>query len=118
MHYLVAFLTGGQPDKFNLSPKKTADGGYVLGYVTFIPAWYNAPIIGLAPLLLVPLGFAAYLSGVDGGLVEKLGWGIAAGTCLNGSVPSRTDLSFIIRYPAWLLISGFAGFLYFSPNPI
>lgn len=117
-HYLVALLTKGRPDKFNLSPQKTGEGGYVLGYVTFVPTWYNAPIIGLAPLLLVLLAWWAYLSGAEAGFAEKLAWGLVAGTCLNGGLPSRADLSFVIRYPFWLAIATLGGFLYVSPEAL
>jgi hypothetical protein len=117
-HYLMALVTKGRPDKFNLSPQKTADGGYVLGYVTFVPTWYNAPIVGLAPLLLVPLAGLAYLAGAEAAFTGKVLWGLLAGTCLNGGIPSRVDLAFVIRYPFWLLVALFVGVLYFSPRTL
>jgi hypothetical protein len=115
-HYLVAIVTYGRPDKFNIYPQKTEDGGYVLGYVTFVPTWYNAPIIGLAPLLLFPLAWLSYAAGVDSDFTGKLIYGALAGTCLNGGVPSGVDLSFIYRYPMWLLVSIFGAVTYYFPD--
>lgn len=117
MHYLVALLTNGKPDKFRLSPQKT-ENGYVLGYVTFVPAWYNAALIGLAPMLLLPLAWLSYLFASDVGFAEKLWLGAFAGACLNGSIPSSVDLNFVVRYPVWLIASILLAVAHFSPGTL
>lgn len=50
-HLMMALLSYGRPSSFSIIPKKENDR-YVLGSVEFIPTWYNAFIISMAPLIL------------------------------------------------------------------
>lgn len=60
-HWGVAVITNGKPTFPSLSFKHTRDG-VMLGQVVFKnPRWYNAALIALAPLLLLPLVVWLYI---------------------------------------------------------
>jgi len=57
-HFIVAWITRGNPCWISIIPKKEDDGSWTLGYVAFSNGtWYNQTIIALAPLLLFPFAF-------------------------------------------------------------
>ena len=56
LHWLVAFVTNGQPKGISVWPKRSPDGGWVLGAVGVANfRWYNALLIGIAPVLGIVL---------------------------------------------------------------
>jgi len=134
-HYLACLLTGTKVSRFAaFSPRRAADGRLVLGYVRHERrAFPIGAVIGLAPILLNPLGILLVtalitpltLSEVADPSLETLKNGLAgrflAETPLLaavwaylslslalGSVPSREDLSSL---PAVLLVFGGGVFL-------
>ncbi len=114
-HWFVAFLTYGQPGFVSLIPKRV-NGGYALGRVPIHnPRWFNAGLIGLAPLLLIPLAYFVLHYGLPSRLRWASGWQMLAtpwiaAECLLECLPSRMDLQITLKsvFPAILL----AGFLY------
>jgi hypothetical protein len=128
-HYLACLLTGTKVSQFAaFSPRRSADGRLVLGYVRHERRGFPiTAIIGLAPVLLNPLGillvtalltpltlsevaapsFEAVTDGLVGGLADApllaAAWVYLSLSLALGSVPSREDLSSL---PAVLLVFG------------
>ncbi|MGH3147563.1 MAG: hypothetical protein ACRDTR_17340 [Rubrobacter sp.] len=134
-HYLACLLTGTKVSRFAaFSPRRSADGRLVLGYVRHERrAFPIGTVIGLAPILLNPLGillFTALLTpltlsevvdpsletfenGLAGGFLTQTPllaavWAYLSLSLALGSVPSREDLS---GMPAVLLLLGGSVFL-------
>ncbi len=129
-HYLACLLTGTKVSRFAaFSPRRSADGRLVLGYVRHERRGFPiTAIIGLAPVLLNPLGillvtalltpltlsevaapsFETVTDRLAGGLADApllaAAWAYLSLSLALGSVPSREDLSSL---PAVLLV--FAG---------
>jgi hypothetical protein len=109
-HWMVGKLLNGRSVHFTVVPRR-AEGGFVLGSVTFSNLrWYNAFFIGLAPLLLLAAAYGLFRWRLGGQPV--LGWK-EAGTVfflanlLFGAVPSWQDLRVAARSPiGWLLLAG------------
>jgi hypothetical protein len=130
-HYLACVLTGTRVSRFAaFSPRRSADGRLVLGYVRHERrAFPVAALIGLAPVLLNPLGIllvTALLSPLTlaevadpspmtlkneaGALLAQSPplaalWAYLSFSLALGGVPSREDLSSL---PAVLLVFGIA----------
>ena len=129
-HYLACLLTGTKVSRFAaFSPRRSADGRLVLGYVRHERrAFPIGAVIGLAPVLLNPLGILLVtalltpltVSEVANPSLESLKNGLAGGFLAEtpllaavwaylslslalGSVPSREDLSSL---PVVLLVFG------------
>ena len=104
-HLLVAFLTGGKPAGFTVSPHRTVGvtaGGslrqvWVLGSVTITnPSPLAAFPSGCAPLLLLPLAWFLYsnwFSWFPPDLLHTLLMYVAVVICCGGSLPSSRDLN-------------------------
>jgi hypothetical protein len=134
-HYLACLLTGTKVSRFAaFSPRRSPDGRLVLGYVCHERRGFLiGAIIGLAPVLLNPLGivlvtalltpltlsevaaasFATVTHGLAGGFFADTPllatvWAYLSLSLALGSVPSREDLSSL---PAVLLIFGGGVFL-------
>ncbi len=59
-HWIIGRLLNGQPRSFTVLPRRQGRG-IVLGSVGFAHLrWYNAPFIGLAPLLLLPGAYGLF----------------------------------------------------------
>jgi len=132
-HYLACVLTGTKVSRFvAFSPRRSTDGRLVLGYVRHERrAFPIAALIGLAPVLLNPLGILlvtalltpltlaevaspspATLEKWAGGLLAQSPplaalWAYLSFSLALGGVPSREDLSSL---PAVLLLFGAAVF--------
>ncbi len=142
-HYLACLLTGTKVSRFAaFSPHRSADGRLVLGYVRHERrAFPIEAVIGLAPILLNPLGIllltalltpltlseaaAPSLATLEnlssGGFLAEAplvaaGWAYLSLSLALGSVPSREDLSSL---PAALVVFGSAVLLLglFGPGP-
>jgi hypothetical protein len=134
-HYLACLLTGTKVSRFAaFSPRRSADGRLVLGYVCHERRGFLIrAIIGLAPVLLNPLGivlvtalltplilsevaapsFATVTHRLAGGFFADTPllatvWAYLSLSLALGSVPSREDLSSL---PAVLLVFGGGVFL-------
>jgi hypothetical protein len=129
-HYLACLLTGTKVSRFAaFSPRRSTDGRLVLGYVRHERRGFPiGAIIGLAPVLLNPLGIllvtalltpltlpevaapslATVTDGLAGGFLADTPlfaavWAYLSLSLALGSVPSREDLSSL---PAVLLVFG------------
>lgn len=91
-HYVVALLLRARPRLPRLWPERT-ERGWRLGSVAFHAPWWRAGAIALAPLLLLPAALAWLMflvAPANGAVLALHAW--VAGTILDASLPSRTDL--------------------------
>lgn len=105
-HLLLGWLTNGQPSGLHLWPRRGARG-YVLGAVTCNNVrWYNGLLIGLAPLLLLPLAALLFGWRLQRGPVldapEAL-WVYGIASLLLAALPSFQDLR-VAAASSWLLL--------------
>jgi len=120
-HYLSGLLLNGGPVSFNLMPRR--DGhGWAMGSVTFNHIrWYNAPFIGLAPLLLLPAAYGLALWRLKGQLVPGWREGLAVFVIANlvyASVPSWQDVKVAARSPlGWILLAAGLAWLLLLRHP-
>jgi len=107
MHLFVGLLTFGQPTGLRLIPARRASG-YALGSVTCRNVrWYNGLLIGLAPLLLLPLALALLLWRVHAGATLdaiELGWSYVIASLMYASLPSWQDLRVAVA-SSWLVLA-------------
>lgn len=113
-HLLIGLLTNGQPSGLRLWPRKS-ERGYVLGSVTCRNIrWYNGLLIGLAPLLLLPLAITLLLWRLQPPLLPLMDealWIYAIASLVYASLPSWQDLR-IAAASSWLaLLMAAAGLL-------
>src|SRR5215203_465075 len=140
-HYLACFITGTRVVRFApFSPQRSADGRLVLGYVRHERrAFPIGAIIGLAPVLLNPLGlllvtalltpltfrevanpsFGAWVNGIfAGGFLADTPlpaavWAYLSLSFALGSVPSREDLAglplMLVVFGGGILLVGLLG---------
>lgn len=53
-HYCAGLISNARPVSFSLVPRRTASNQWILGSVSFANIrWYNAALVGLAPLLIL-----------------------------------------------------------------
>jgi hypothetical protein len=99
-HYLVAILTGGRPEPISLWPKRSSDGGWVMGSVAFHANQFNGTLVALAPLYLLPL-FAWWcsLQYADASPLAAALWGYLTAVTLYSAWPSAIDWKISFRYP-------------------
>lgn len=92
MHFIVALLTNGKPIAFNVIPRNN-DGSYELGHVISSNAtWYNRGLIGLAPLLLIPMAWMlVHWMPSKHNLWVGILYAYTLGSMLYGSLPSSAD---------------------------
>lgn len=117
-HYLVALMLGCHPSDFSLLPKRISKTSWRLGSVSFIPGMFSAGIVALAPLWV--LGLLSYwilwLRPPSPDLWIELLAGIVGGITAWGAVPSSTDWSIAVRYPAGTLLLAFAFANFFASS--
>jgi hypothetical protein len=106
LHYLAGWVAGAKPVSLSLIPRRTAEGGWVLGSVSFSNLrWWNSVPVSLAPLALLP--FSAYLWIESISLpvlsIESASINIIAAQCLIAGWPSPRDWS---QAAIGLLITG------------
>jgi hypothetical protein len=109
-HWLVGTLLRGRPVRFTVVPRREGRG-WALGSVAFGNLrWYNAFLIGMAPLLLLLAAYGLFLWRL--GAHPVLSWSEAGvvfllANLLFGAVPSWQDLRIAARSPiGWLLLAG------------
>lgn len=113
-HWLIAFLLGGRPSFPSVWPKRTLVNNqeyWRLGEVRSQLSWWRGPFVGLAPLLLIPVGIMLLQFGLDtqGWGFWLLGW--IGSLCLISSLPSRQDWILAFQKGGLLLILA-TGFTY------
>jgi hypothetical protein len=97
-HWMTALFTDGHPSNFNLVPS-----GNTLGSINFQPNWYNAALVGWAPLLLMPftLLFAALASRARPVMIPV--WTYITACSWAASTPSPQDYHIAMSYPtSWV----------------
>ncbi len=88
-------------------------GGYIMARVPVRnPQWYNGALIGLAPLLLIGLAFAAIVYGSPGTWSWAQAWRMVlipafAAECLVECAPSSADWR-IVRKTLWPVLAAIA----------
>ena len=106
-HLLAGLLSNGRPSQLRLLPRRSAHG-YVLGSVTCSNVrWYNGLVIGLAPLLLLPVavGLLLWRTRAGPGLtLAELPWAYLIACLAHASLPSWQDLR-VAAASSWLLIA-------------
>jgi hypothetical protein len=104
-HLLTGLVTNGRPSQLRLLPRRSANG-YVLGSVTCSNVrWYNGLVIGLAPLLLLPVATALLLWRTRNGAgltLTELPWLYLIACLAYASLPSWQDLR-VAAASSWLL---------------
>jgi hypothetical protein len=114
---MVAFITLGQPGFPRFIPKKMGNA-YALGRVPIHnPRWFNGALIGLSPLLLMPLAYAVIVYGTPGRFSWLGGWQfiltpLIAAECLLECIPSRPDLRLVSLSAIPLGIVGVMAYLF------
>ena len=101
-HYVAAMLTNGNPTGLSIIPTNDS-----LGRVYVIPNWYNAALIGTAPLLLAPLTLLfmvlAARRSLATELISFLLLSYLAACCWAACIPSSADMSIAFSQPlSWL----------------
>jgi len=103
-HLIMSFITNGQPTNINIFPRKKIVEDktyYLLGSVdSSNVTWYNAWLIGLAPLFLFFIAYQTYLSDYD--------WyfkALVITLLIESGMPSTTDITVAIKYSYAILLS-------------
>ena len=120
-HWTIAFVTIGRPGFPRFLPKRMGNA-WALGRVPIHhPRWYNGGLIGLAPLLLIPLAGLVLHDGIP----NTFHWGAAwkfvvvpfvAAECLLECLPSPADWRLARMSAIPLLLLGLAGFLWWKAH--
>lgn len=107
-HWITALVSFGNPGPPHIIPKKIGPGYWALGHVDCSHVrWYNGWMIGLAPLLLIPL--SVFIIKFDnsstvnmGNLLPDIGRAFLAAECWTDALPSKPDLK-IVAKSKWIL---------------
>ena len=114
-HFIIGWILRAKPVSVSLWPRREGRT-WVLGYVAFsnITLW-NAAFVGLAPLLMLPLGWFIFVHGMIPSFVAgwHLSWivlGYLVACCFFGGWPSSTDIK--VSFSSVLLYSliGWGGY--------
>lgn len=96
MHFLVGLIMNAQPCNFSILPKRSMEGGYVMGSVGFRNiTFYNAFPSAMAPLLLLPLGYYVneyVLPLLPATLLNYVLYVLLQTIIIENAVPSSTDV--------------------------
>ncbi len=99
LHFLAGWVTGAKPVSLSLIPRRTHEGGWVLGSVAFANLrWWNSALVGLAPMALLPGSAYLFIESITMPLLSMQSGGIklVAAQCLIASWPSPRDWSHAI----------------------
>ncbi len=106
LHFIAGLLTFGRPTGFSVIPRRVSRG-YALGSVRFAHVrWYNAWLIGLAPLLLLPMALFLLVwrvQGLHGFVLMEIFWAYLLATLIYASMPSWPDIK-IAAVSFWLWV--------------
>lgn len=103
-HMIVSMLFG-KFSSISLIPRKSQDGGYILGSVTSVNVgFFSAAPISMAPLLMVPCFFYIFESAMlQADFLIRTFFLYLSFIVLASSMPSRQDFIVLLSYPAGLL---------------
>ena len=108
MHFAVGLLLNAQPSNFNFLPKKSSDGGYVMGSVGFRNiTFYNAIPSALAPLLLLFVGFYLnryWLPTINLTVLNYMGYVFLQTIIIENAMPSSTDFRVAGKYLSGIVL--------------
>ena len=113
LHFLAGWVTGAKPISLSIIPRPKADGGWVLGSVVFTNLrWWNSPLVGLAPLALLPCSVYLFFASIPLPLLSISGAGIKliAVQSLIAGWPSPTDWAHAIIGLVVTMLIVLAGF--------
>lgn len=117
-HYIVALFTLSRPSFPSIIPQRI-DGNLALGSVSFVPGFFTAWLVALAPLYLMPVAaYWIYLTAKSLSTHDKalylvlLGWVESA--AIFACLPSRQDIKIAISYPFGMIIFGAAIWWWFD----
>jgi len=115
-HFIISLITGGMPRGFSVIPRKGENGGYVLGSVSsYNITWYNGFLVGLAPLLLLPIAYLGLklLMVEEQSIVMLSVYSYLIANLIEGSIPSTTDfkLAFTASYPILIALIAVAAII-------
>lgn len=99
LHFLAGWVTGAKPVSLSVIPRRTLEGGWVLGSVAFANLrWWNSALVGLAPMALLPGSAYLFIESITMPLLSTQSAGIKllAAQCLIASWPSPRDWSHAI----------------------
>lgn len=103
MHYTIGLIFNARPCNFTLFPKKSLDGGYVMGSVAFRNIrFYNAVPSAMAPLLLLFIGFYLnryFLPTMRLTAVNYVLYVLLQTIIIENSMPSGADFRVAFLYP-------------------
>ena len=96
LHWIAALILNGDPEDFSIVPV-----GSVLGQIKFVPNWYNAATVALAPLFLIPITVWAGAVCIRTTNLIKIALLLWLGACAWSScVPSVIDLNVALLVPS------------------
>ena len=110
MHFLVGLVMNAHPCNFTILPRRSMEGGYVMGSVGFRNiTFYNAFPAAMAPLLLLPLGYYVneyLLPLLPATLLNYVLYVLLQTIIIENAVPSSADVR--------VATSSFAGLLLYA----
>jgi hypothetical protein len=95
MHYIVSLLTFGKPIKFSILPKRDEEGWVLGSVVSSNVNFINAPLISLAPLLLLVIAYIVFLnffSFVEINFINIVVYYFLLYILISNSIPSFQDI--------------------------
>lgn len=108
MHLMVGAFMNARPCNFSVFPKRSIDGGYVMGSVSFSNiTFYNAVPSAMAPLLLLPIGFYLnryWLPNLDVTIGNYVFYIFLQTVIVENSIPSGADFRVAGKYFSGVLI--------------
>lgn len=122
-HLIVSLVSFGFPYKVSIFPKKSGNS-YMLGSVTsWNVRWYNQFLIGMAPLLLLPLAYFIFLNFFDfyeKSVLNFFIWIYLIVALVFSSIPSSVDfrVAFSGNYIAAIFMAIVGGIFIFYLNYI
>lgn len=98
-HYGFALLLAGNPGTFSIIPSFEGGSMVSYGHITFVPTWWNAATVCLAPLLVAPASawLVTLAARVPLAFKPLVIWTAAAG--FYSATPSSADWSIAAAHP-------------------
>lgn len=99
-HYVYALILNGRPGSFSIFPT-VVDGGKMdsYGHITFMPNFWNAATVVMAPILAIPASVFLMVFGSSRSPLVNFLCIWAASVGFYSAEPSRADWSIAFAYP-------------------